>query len=188
MRKQLYIFMLTLLVFSSCQVFKNKSVDQTNILDLSYQILSIFETSDFKEFDNFIHPKKGVQFSPYAYISNDDLVFKKGELSKAYRSNDILEWGSYDGTGNSMKLTVSEYFSRFVLDRDFSKPDAESVNKFIGGGNSLNNLEEVYPECDFVEFYSKGKNDLDWRCLRLVYEKIDKEYFLVGIVHDEWTI
>ena len=36
---------------------------------------------------------------------------------------------------------------------DFIKPEQRSVNKVLGIGNSLNNLDSVYKDCDFTESY-----------------------------------
>lgn len=44
-----------------------------------------------------------------------------------------------------------------------------------------------------VEYYVEGtlvggQPGNDWRALRLVFELVDGRYYLVGIIHDEWTI
>jgi hypothetical protein len=81
---------------------------------------------------------------------------------------------------------------KFVYDVDFIKPEKRSVNKFISGGNSLNNLDSVYKDCDFTESHFSGfekkYGGMDWRTLRLVFKERNGKYFLVGVVHDQWTI
>jgi hypothetical protein len=52
----------------------------------------------------------------------------------------MITWGHFDGSGAPIKMTLNNYFKRFVYDVDFVKPEKRSVNKFLGGGNSLNNL------------------------------------------------
>ncbi|HEV8269657.1 MAG TPA: hypothetical protein VGQ04_00050, partial [Chitinophagaceae bacterium] len=72
------------------------------------------------------------------------------------------------------------------------KPEKRSVNKFIGAGNSLNNLEMVYKNCDFTESnfsgFDKKYEGMDWKTLRLVFKERNKRFYLIGIIHDEWTI
>jgi hypothetical protein len=79
-----------------------------------------------------------------------------------------------------------------VYDVDFIKPENFKVNDFIGLGNSLNNLSSVYKDCDFTESHFSGFDEkyggMDWRSLRLVFKERNKRFYLVGVVHDEWTI
>jgi hypothetical protein len=59
-------------------------------------------------------------------------------------------------------------------------------------GNSINNINTAYPKSDYIENYFSGFNKkyegMDWRALRLVFQKEGDRYYLVGIVHDQWTI
>ena len=104
----------------------------------------------------------------------------------------VIIWGEFDGTGDPIKMTLNNYLQRFVYDVDFAKPEKRSVNEFIGSGNSLNNLDSVYKDCDFTESHFSGFEKKyeghDWRTLRLVFKERKGKYFLVGIIHDEWTI
>ncbi|MNW11118.1 hypothetical protein D3C71_2084880 [compost metagenome] len=51
----------------------------------------------------------------------------------------------------------------------------------------------MYPkeQYDFVEYHITGIDpsveEMDWRSLRLVFEKIGEDHALVGIIHDQWT-
>ncbi len=89
-------------------------------------------------------------------------------------------------------MTVEDYFKQFVYNADFLNAEKTVVNEFIGGGNSINNLKEAYKNCDFTESYFSGFDQqfegMDWTSLRLVFERFDGYYFLVGVVHDQWTI
>ena len=89
-------------------------------------------------------------------------------------------------------MTLNNYMRRFVYDVDFVKPEKRTVNDFIGTGNSLNNLDSVYRGCDFTESHFSGFEKkyagMDWKSLRLVFKERNGKFFLVGIVHDEWTI
>ena len=62
----------------------------------------------------------------------------------------------------------------------------------IGKGNTLNNIAQVYPNGEFVEFHFTGFDTqyegMDWTSLRLVFEENNGTWFLIGIVHDQWTI
>ena len=66
-----------------------------------------------------------------------------------------------------------------------------SINQFQGFGNSLNNLQDVYPDHNFVEFYYPGTDEyggMDWYSLRLVFDDYQGKPYLVAIINDQWTI
>ena len=75
----------------------------------------------------------------------------------------------------------------------FEGTDTSSYyNKVIGSGNTINNLAEFFPECVFVEYHFDGfehkLGGMDWRSLRLGLAEKGGAWYLVGVVHDEWTI
>ena len=51
---------------------------------------------------------------------------------------------------------------------------------------------EYYQSAVVVEFYFPGFDPqyagMDWRSLRLVFMQQGSDWFLVGIIHDQWTI
>lgn len=162
------------------------------ILNLSKTILNTIKQEQMDELSTYFHPKEGVVFSPYAYIESLDGSLSANAFMKAYRSNDSLLWGYYDGTGNEIRLSISAYFDQFVYGHDYLNAEHHSVDSFIGSGNSLNNLLDVFPSLHFTEHYFSGfepqYGGMDWGCLRLVYKSYENRLFLVGIINDQWTI
>jgi hypothetical protein len=198
-----------IIALTSCKEGKLKSSDTTFpdksqiksvttnkdslILTLTKQILTSLKDKDFKKFSEFIHPATGVRFSPYAYIdTTSDVKLTANEILDQIQKQNKLDWGSFDGSGDPILLTVIEYFNKFVYNVDFLNAEKRSVNKMIGGGNSLNNLESIYYDCDYTESYFSGFDKrfegMDWCCIRLVFKNYNDKYYLVGIVHDQWTI
>jgi len=99
---------------------------------------------------------------------------------------------SYDGTGDPIGLTPAQYCQRFIYDRDYTQAREVSYNRPLGQGNSLNNSLAVYPRAAIVEYHFPGFDPqyggMDWRSLRLVFERKGRAWYLVGIIHAEWTI
>ena len=68
------------------------------------------------------------------------------------------------------------------------------MDHVIASGNSLENVEDAYPEDRFVEFYFPGQDPasggLDWSALKLVFSDPEHagDHRLVGVIHSEWTI
>ncbi len=163
------------------------------ILNLTKQVLNSIKNKDYNILAGFIHPTLGVRFSPYAFIDTTvNLIFSTEKFLQQIKTQNKFIWGSYDGSGDNIDLTVENYFSKFVYNADFLNAEKISLNKMIGSGNSLNNLEKVYKGCYFTESYFSGfdkKYDgMDWCCLRLVFKKHLDKYYLIAVVHDQWTI
>lgn len=184
------VFLFFVLFF--CKTVEAQSNDKL-ILDYTQQVLTSLKKKDYKSFAGFIHPTLGVRFSAYSYVDTaEDVTFGLKEFGDQIKKENKFLWGNYDGTGDSIFMTINDYFAKFVYDADFLNAERRSVNSMIGHGNTLNNLTEVYKDCNFSESYFSGFDKkfegMDWRALRLVFKKYNNKYYLVGIVHDQWTI
>jgi hypothetical protein len=155
------------------------------------EILQILKSGDYQKMSEFIHPQKGVRFSMYAYIDiKEDMHFSKTDFEKYVQTQTKFTWGSHDGSGDLYKETIKNYLGKWVFSKDFTA-STYSLNEFQGGGNSLNNLKEIYPKHDFTENYIKGTEkygEMDWKTLRFVYEEFQGKYYLIAVVNDQWTI
>ena len=163
------------------------------IMNLAKEVLTALKQKDYQIFSTFIHPALSVRFSPYGYIDTiNNLKFSKTNFIENSKKQGKLKWGNYDGSGDEIVLSINEYFAKFVYNADFLNAEKTSLNKMIGSGNSLNNLEDIYKDCDFTESYFPGfdkkYNGMDWCSLRLIFKNYNDKYYLVGVVHDQWTI
>lgn len=172
-----------------------KQQRDSTLLSLTNEVLTVIKHKKYDSLALFFHPNEGVRFSPNAYIDTaSDIIFAAAAFTKeaTAKKQQKFIWGEYDGSGDPISLTIDEYFKKFVYDVDFLTPENRKVNEFIGGSNSQNNLLAVYDSCDFTESHFSGfdkkMDGMDWRSIRLVFKMKDGKYFLVGIVHDEWTI
>lgn len=158
---------------------------------LPEQAVTALKQSDLKALAGMVHPVKGVRLSPYGHVSETDRVFSAEALSTAATGSPVLAWGSYDGSGEPIELTIAGFLARFINVRDYLNPEQVGYNQVIGRGNTLLNLHLVYPDGIFTEFYFAGTEQyggMDWRSLRLVFELHESTWYLVGIINDEWTI
>ena len=165
------------------------------LLKVTRTILITLKNKNYSAFANYINPVEGIRFSPYGFVDTvHDIKFSKQKfINQAVKSEqDMIVWGEFDGTGDPIRMTLNNYMQRFVYDVDFVKPEKFKVNEFIGHGNSLNNLLSVYKNCDFTESHFSGfekkYEGMDWKSLRLIFKERNRRFWLVGIVHDEWTL
>jgi uncharacterized protein (UPF0333 family) len=163
-----------------------------SVEEIAKEVVNLLKDKDWDELSNYIHPTKGVRFSPYTFVNLEkDLVFKKEAIETFNLDPTKYNWGAYDGSGLPISLTFNGYYSKFIYDKDFALAKQVSTNKPIGQGNTLNNIPEVYSTASYVEFYIPGSekmSGMDWGSLRLVFEQTGGKWYLVGVVHDQWTI
>jgi hypothetical protein len=151
------------------------------------------KSRDMSELSKLVHPLKAVRFSPYAFLDvKADVRFTAAMIRGALTDSKVRLWGRYDGSGKPIRLSFSEYYKRFVYDRDFAHASEIFYNSTQGSlGNTHDNSREEYPEAIIVEFHvpgPAGRDDSGFRGLRLVFEQYRDAWYLVHIVHDEWTI
>lgn len=160
------------------------------------QVIVALKAGNMAKFSTFVHPRKGVRFSPYASVlPDDDRVIRKDQLMRMWASPKRHNWGGggYDGSGDPIWLTFKNYHGRFIFDHDFSRAKSIAYNpETMSHGNTPNNIRALYPQAIAVEYYFPGfdskRSGMDWSSLWLVFEKKGSVWYVVGIVHDEWTI
>ena len=169
------------------------SSQQSNNLLMSAQIVvGLLDDQNMNALASYIHPTNGVRFSPYTYVNlQDDLVFTDQQIVSLLQDTQLYTWGSFDGTGDPIEFTFGDYYNRFIYDQDFANPHMIGNNMEIGTSSMINNILQAYPNGTFVEFHFTGFDPqymgMDWRSLRLVFEDVNGTWYLVGVVHDEWT-
>ncbi len=172
---------------------QTKASKDSSLTGMTKQVLTIFKNKQYAQLAKYIHPEEGLRFSPYATVLPEDNKFSQEAFKKLVTTNKNkkISWGAYDGSGEAIILTPTEYFGKFVYDANFVNPEKFDINDFIHTGNATNNLKSEYHGSDFTESYfsgSKKSGGLDWKSIRLVFKKIDGKYYLIGVVHDQWTI
>ncbi|MFK7693827.1 hypothetical protein [Paenibacillus sp. HJGM_3] len=157
------------------------------------EVLQALKAQDMKKLAGYVHPELGVRFSPYTNVNKKtDMVIKADQLEKTFTDSAKRTWGAYDGSGEPISLSFAQYYAKFVYDHDYVKPEKTSYNEPIGKGNTVNNTREAYPKAILVECYFSGFDPKleghDWASLKLVFEHTGTGWYLVGLVHDQWTI
>ena len=170
----------------------NSIIEMLTLQETADQVITALANKDFATLAGFVSPEIGVRFSPYAYVSSDQVVFFPNDIAVLFDSSQIYSWGFYDGSGEPIDLTFAEYYAEFIYSADFAYAEATAENERLGQGNSISNITEFYPDSQYIEYYFSGFDPqyagMDWQSLRLVFTQHDDIWYLVGIIHDEWTI
>ena len=170
----------------------DSTLRDTSFLDFANQLIDFLSEDNFIDFATQFHPKKGCIFVPYTLIEDNEQNFTKQSFNKALVDNDTLFWGLEDGSGENIQLTVKDYFERYVYDVDFkTKATDIHINENLAFSNTQNNILDFFPSAKFIEFYYEGSKEyegMDWSSVIFYIEKVDDKYYLVAVVHNQWTI
>ena len=154
--------------------------------------LAAFKKRDGPALAALAHPSKGVRFSPYAYIQATNVTLMAAQLANAFTDPTKRRWGITDGKGDPIILTFADYTGTYIYARDFASSSQTAFNKTIGAGNTIDNTADAYPNAILFEAYDPGPDpqmkDFQWQCVRLLFERSSDRWFLVSVVHGEWTI
>jgi hypothetical protein len=159
------------------------------------EALLALRNKEMAKLSQMAHPQKGVRFSPYLSVNDSnskDRVFTRRQLKNLYRSNRRYFWGYADGSGDPIRQTFRTYYKQYVWTYDFLKAKQVSYNVKSQRGTTLNSAFDFYPKAILVEYhhidFESKYQGMDWQSLWLVFEKQGQTWYLVGILHDEWTI
>lgn len=167
--------------------------DNFSLLGSACAVCRAIQQQDWTTMAAYVHPDRGVTFTPYSTVEPDsDLNFTSDQIKALAQDQNVYTWGFEDGRGDPIQMTMIQYFERYVYDRDYMQVPEIGVDRIMTGGNALENLSEIYTGCRFVDFSFPSAdpvNDgLDWSSLKLVFQAEGEHWYLVGVVHGEWTI
>ena len=173
-------------------IIKAKAAEQI-IKEKSEKVIGLIAARDFKKLADYVHPEKGLRFTPYTYVRIEkDISLTKEQVSNFFKINKKYLWGHFDGSGKEIRLTPEKYYYQFIYTNDFINADKIGYNKVLSSGNMIENQFEVYEKPIIVEYYFPGFKakfgGMDWKSLRLVFEKYKDNWKLRGIIHNQWTI
>lgn len=151
----------------------------SQILDLTKQVLKLIKDKEYLELANFIHPTLGIRL--------EDVVLKVENFRSLISNKNKINWGIIGPVDDSTILPVTDYFKKYVYDQDYLNSDKFNINKIINNCNDIVNTQGPFKNSDFVECYFNHGNDVVCRnSLDLFFQKYNEKYYLIGIIQDSW--
>lgn len=155
--------------------------------------LEAIKAQDYHTLAAVVHPEKGVTFTPYSTVEPDsNQTFTPSQVSALAKDETVYVWGITDGIGDPLRMTPADYFARYVFNTDYTQAPLIGLDTIQSVGNAMENVFDCYPDARFVEFHYPSldpkKEGYDWCSLKLVFEDYQGDWFLVGIIHSEWTV
>ncbi|WP_026703102.1 hypothetical protein [Salibacterium aidingense] len=171
----------------------NADGHQQEVAEAAQSVVDYLVSQDMPRLAELVHPEKGVLFSPYVHVEEDDAqVLQAGEIENFFQDEEQYVWGTQDGSGRTIEMTPSEYYEEYIYEADLSDPDEINVEEIEERSTMTNNIKDVFPEATVVEYYIEGSGEnaeMSWSALNIVMEQDENgEWKVVAIVHDEWTI
>ncbi|PHR44613.1 MAG: hypothetical protein COA32_14555 [Fluviicola sp.] len=159
-------------------------------IEFAQYVAKTLNEKSYEKWNDFVAKK--VYLSPYAYVDTSKIVsLTKPEFNVLFETEKKVVWGTFDGSGEEIKLSIQEYFNRFVTDFNLTAESNELLKDTIPSrGNQLNNVKEVFPNATIIEIHKPASEEsmgMDWRSLMLVIEKVKGTWKLKALVHNEWT-
>lgn len=160
-------------------------------INFAYYCMEQLQKSNFSGLSKYVNDN-GVLFSPYAHVDTTTAPILSISALNKHKNSPVI-WGLQDGTGDTLKYSVSQFVDKYILPfKDSSKNVTTRVftaNPSVHG-NELHNIHELYPGDKFVEFYypATSASGMDWRAIILVVGKDRSHYILKAVVSNEWTI
>lgn len=169
------------------------TTDDALLLERAGLVVDALKESDYEALADLVHPEKGLTLTPYSTVSQTgDRVLDVEQTAMLDHDDTEYVWGMKDGSGAPIRLTGTEYFARYVFNADYSQAPQIGIDEVLSCGNALENVSDAYPDARFVEYYYPGLDPeldgYDWCSLKVVLEPWHNEWYLVGLIHSEWTI
>lgn len=168
------------------------NTSQKTLMQQALRIQRALASNNHASIITDIHPTRGVRFSMYAYVRPEsDKVFSRAQFSQYLVESKIrFTWGALDGTGDPLITPLPTYLDTWVDAKKFNNTPMK-INEFESRGGMINNVNDVYPNLDVVDFYYQGTDEysgMDWRGMRLVFDEYQGSRYLVAIINDQWTV
>ena len=172
-------------------------------INLTREIAGYVKNKDFTSLSNFVDEESGLLLLPYyTYGDNQGRKLTKEEVKNFFMDTQEKMWGYQDGSGQEMFFTNIKYYEKYIYSYDFLRLGKESLNTSLVNGNTLP-LDQVLSEIfklqisqgkkiQYIEYYISGFDPkyegMDWESLALIFLNIKRQWKLVSIMHNQWTI
>ncbi len=173
------------LVFSSARA-------QDTVLDRAKEAVQALKDKNLVLLSRMVHPSKGIVFSSSVCMdANAKTLTRQQVQALSFVDPSQFQTVVNNCSAEPMDFTFSEFYKRFIYDVDYSTTGRIFVDDDFEHGECPNNVDEVYPDADIVEFLYPSSDQeeaygVPWKALFLVFEKGDDEqYYLVAIAHGE---
>ena len=194
--RKLIIFSFITLLLSACAEISMEEEDKI-IVD-AFNVMKYLEESEWEQLAKHVHEDHGLLVSLYAKIDQNDIVLKKEQVASIGTDAEMYNFGNDFLTSQSYVMTPKELIQNVLMRYEQGPNEGKEIEyqetafntSHVKNATIENNINEIYPEAFFVEFYSPSDDEQlesQWQALRLVFQKERRHWYLVAIVRDVHT-
>lgn len=170
-----------------------QAASTSGLLGAAARAAEALKAEDYGALGNLVHPERGLTFTASSTVDLEaDRNFTADEIRGLTKNSRQYLWGYEDGRGDPILLTMEEFMQQYIFAVDYTKAPEVGVDQVVLSGNALENVAQAYPGCRFVDLCYRELNPdfggLDWCSLKLVFEPLEGQWRLVGLIHSQWTI
>ena len=167
--------------------------DTAALLRASAGVAEALKKGDYETLAAYVHPERGVTLTPYSTVDFDqDQCFTADQIRVLRDDATRYLWGYSDGRGEPIQMTFVEFLGEYAFSVDYTQATSVGVDQVVMTGNSLENVRDAYPDCRFVDLcypsLDPAYSGLDWCSLKMVFAPTQSGWYLVGLIHSQWTI
>ena len=167
--------------------------DTTGLLRMAAGVAEALKNRDYEMLASFVHPERGVTLTPYSTVDLEtDQNFTADQIRDLKDDTTRYLWGYEDGRGEPIRMTIAQFLSEYIFSVDYTQATSVGVDEVVMSGNALENVGEAYPDCRYVDLcypsLDPTYSGLDWCSLKLVFAPTQSGWYLVGLIHSQWTI
>ncbi len=132
----------------------------------------------------------GLTISLDTYIAEDDVVLTSADLADPTAS---YVWGyEYEEDDVAIERTIEQHLRWVQGSPALTSTQQVGFLETVGSGNTINNIDDVFPGSSVVEYYFGGTEyygNLDWDAVRFVFETDEsgEPGSLLAILNAAWT-
>lgn len=162
------------------------------VADAAARVVAALAADDYAALAALASPTRGVRFSAYAYVSDEDPLITAAQLAGAASDPTVILWGYTDGEGAPIRRTIAQRLDDIAGSTALTSTEIIGHDVRVKTGNSFDNIAEVFPGLPVVEYHFSGTcclyGGMDWESVRLVFENAAGGPRLVAVVQDTWTM
>ena len=123
------------------------SKDTAALLRSAAGVAEALKYKDYEALAGYVHPERGVTFTAYSTVNLEtDQNFSADQIRELAQDDTRYLWGYEDGRGEPIQRTIAQFLEEFIFSVDYTQATSVGVDEIVMSGNSLENLEEAYPD------------------------------------------
>jgi hypothetical protein len=177
-----------LILLSIMQVICLRCNSQKIPIDTINQVVRLIQGGNYQDLINKYFSNVGeIRFVPHSFLSNTDLKLAKQEILEKWVKTDIFHWGTFEGSGFPIDLSIKEYFENFIT-LNPNTPNRIAINKRIIELDGSDNVYREYANETVVDIVENYDSPNEWQGVKVVFHYNEGAWRIICLVFSRYEI